>query len=275
MAQQGQFISAFHRTGGVDQEHEVQRRAVLNAWHFTLESDVNQLRVSVPRGFKDVDRRLERLAVWRGVGVGKIVYHFFYPHGVGGGELASGKRRADERIGGGVHVDGEGRDRFFGCDFQRVGGVVGEGFCVEFADARNVWFWCRYNLAQCHAFGHQVVRWCGAGQGQWRGGGRATDSGVRFFAAAGFGQHYSGGHFHHWFGQGRDVSVICGFINQCWRDGNRSSWIEHGRVWWRWLRQSGCRSEVQDIAPLRRADHEAAGNDCGGDREASAGCEGV
>jgi hypothetical protein len=81
---------------------------------------------------------------------------------------------------------------------------------------RNVWFWRRYNLAQCRAFGHQVVRWCG-GCGRWRGG--RLPIAVRFFA----GQHYKAGGVFPSVRQGRDVSVICGFISQCWRDGNRSS----------------------------------------------------
>jgi hypothetical protein len=105
-------------------------------------------------------------------------------------------------------------DRFFGCDFRVGWGiVVGEGFCVRFADAKHL------VLAQIlwpsAAFGHKSFVGAARVRDEWRVEGLPIA--VRFFAAAGF-VSLLAGYFHHWFGKGRDVSVICGFISQCWRD---------------------------------------------------------
>jgi hypothetical protein len=143
-------------------------------------------------------------------------------------------------------------DRFFGCDFRVGWGiVVGEGFCVRFADAKHL------VLAQIlwpsAAFGHKSFVGAARVRDEWRVEGLPIA--VRFFAAAGFvsllaGYSITGSAKAATLASSVVSSASAGATKQIQLDAAAAS--ELAPIW-----LSG---EVQGYRALRRGDHEAAGN---------------
>jgi len=132
LLEQGQLVSALHRAGGVDQEHQIQWRTVFDNRIAALNGDMHQLRIRVPGGAGHGHCGTERGTVGVGsqVVIGEIVDHFLDPHRAVGRQLASHQGRADDRIRRRVDVDGKGRHRGFSGDFQGVGFGVRVGLGI-------------------------------------------------------------------------------------------------------------------------------------------------
>ena len=72
------------------------------------------------------------LAGRRGVVVVEVVDHLLDAHGIGGRTLPGGEHAADVGVGGGVDVDGEGRQRVLECGEEGVVEDAGVGFAGVF-----------------------------------------------------------------------------------------------------------------------------------------------
>jgi hypothetical protein len=128
---QRQLVGLVHGAGDVEQEDEVAGRARFGVEFLALEGDLDEGMGGVPGaggGFHVYGEGV--FALGRGVGVGEVVDHFLDAHGVGGRQLPGAEEAADVGIGGGIHVDGECRERFIRDALERVALDGGIGFCV-------------------------------------------------------------------------------------------------------------------------------------------------
>ena len=110
---QRQPVRRIHRTGRVDQQHQVGARARRGLKLIALDADADDLAAVRPRAGKHRGRDPERLGgrCRRLVGVREVVDQLLGAHRRRLRQDVAVERGAHERIGGGVHVDRERGDR--------------------------------------------------------------------------------------------------------------------------------------------------------------------
>ena len=112
--QQRQLVRRIHRAGGIHQEHQIGRRAGFRRNVVSLQADADDLRALVPGRVVDRDIGLERLFPGGGdfVVVAEIIDQLLGAHRILGRQYAVLQITPDHGVGGRIHVDREGRDRF-------------------------------------------------------------------------------------------------------------------------------------------------------------------
>ena len=122
IAQKRQLVRRVHRPGRVDEEDKIGTRRLRCRRHIALDADPHQLRLGIPWRGHDGDIRLERRvqAVGCRVVVREVVDELLHANRVRGRQYTLVEPRPHEGVGRGVDVDGEGRDRLFGDDLDRV-----------------------------------------------------------------------------------------------------------------------------------------------------------
>ena len=127
--QQIELVRALHRAGHIDQKHEVGRRLLVGKR--TLDADVKQLALRVPRTGSDLRIDGEGFATCRGrIGVGEIVDQFLDTNRVLPGQVSAIDPAPGVAVGRRVHVDGEGRHGILRGQVHRIGVEVRIGFPV-------------------------------------------------------------------------------------------------------------------------------------------------
>ncbi len=123
LAHQRQLVGRLHRARHVDQENEVRRWLVARRDVVALKPDMDDFLARRPGRGRHRDVRLERL-VRRGrtlIAVVEIVEQLLHTHRVARRQRAVSEEAAHIGVGGGIDVDGEGRDRLLADALHRIG----------------------------------------------------------------------------------------------------------------------------------------------------------
>ncbi len=166
--QQRQLVRRLHRARHVDQEHEVRGRPLGGGDVESLDADLHEQRLRIPRRRRHFRSHAERhvAARRRRVAVVEIVDHLLDTHRVLRRQLAGVEEAAHVGVRAGVDVDGERRDRLIGDEVHRVVVEVlialGVGRLLIDGPAAHV----RYTTGHDHGFHQRGV--CGHDARRWR-----------------------------------------------------------------------------------------------------------
>ena len=121
--QQRQAVLRRHRSRDVDQEHEIGARPLRAVELVALDGDVHQPVGLVPGRREHADRRQERHvgALGARIGVGEVVDHLLDAHCVLRRQPSAVERTPHERVGRGIDVERERRNRLLRHLLDRIG----------------------------------------------------------------------------------------------------------------------------------------------------------
>ena len=127
LLEQRQLVGLVHRTGGVDQEHQVGRRQLGLRHIKALDPDHQQLSLRIPRRGGEFGRRAERRRQRgrRRMAVIEVVDELFGAHRVRRRPHALAQHPAHVGVAAGVDVDGEGGNRLLSGAVDRIVGALG------------------------------------------------------------------------------------------------------------------------------------------------------
>ena len=110
---EGQLVLGLHRTGDIQQEHQIAGGTVFLHQLAALEPHAQQVVALIPgTGMQlHMGRKGMRALLWTGVVVLKIIDQLLYAHGIGGRALPILQESPHVAVRGGIDINGEGRQR--------------------------------------------------------------------------------------------------------------------------------------------------------------------